>query len=470
MTFELEEIIEELERRQQEGGALYRFFTEEDTRKRYPKHWEFFDVGKDYRIRLFTAGNQVGKSTSAAFELTQHLTGEYHEDWKGRTFDHPVNVWIVGKNSELVRQSIQRTLLGDVGSFGTGFIPKDALDLDTLTDAKKASTPISSFRVRHKNGGYSNVAFKSGEQGREAFQATTLDIVWCDEEIPFPVFNECLVRLMVKKGIMLYTFTPLKGTTDVIKYFSVDGVFKEGPVGNERYIVRCGMDEAAHISPDDIETIRANTPPYLRDARIYGIPALGSGAIYPVPESEFVVDNFPIPKHWKRLYGMDVGNKTAAVWLAQNPDTRVWYAIDEYYKERAEPSIHAAAIGARGKWIPGAIDPAARGRSQIDGKQLMQMYKDLGLELSAADNAVESGLYTVWELLSTDQLKVFQSCTKLLEEFRMYRRDEKGDVVKENDHLCDSLRYGVMTRDIATVEKPINTNPLAGIAVQPLRF
>jgi len=468
--FELQELLEELEYRVTYGGCFERIFNTPTTFKNYAKHHEFFKAGATHRIRLFTAGNQVGKSTSAAYELTCHLTGIYPDWWEGHRFDRPVSVWIVGKNSELVRQTIQPTLLGQVGSFGTGFIPKDCLDLSTLTDAKKTSTPISSFRVMHRSGGFSNVAFKSGEQGREAFQAATLDIVWCDEEIPFPVFNECQVRLLVKKGLMMYTFTPLKGISDVIKTFSVDGVFKEGSIGNERYIVRCSMEDAAHISPADIETLKASTPPYLRDARIHGYPSLGSGAIYPVPETEYVVDPFPIPKHWKRLYGMDVGNKTASIWIAQNPDTHVWYTFDEYYKERAEPSIHAASIGARGKWIPGAIDPASRGRSQIDGKQLMQMYEDLGLNLSKADNAVEAGLYTVWELLSTDQLKVFRTCTGLLEEVRSYRRDEKGNVVKENDHRVDAWRYAVMTRDIATVEKPVNTNPLAGQFVQPLRF
>jgi hypothetical protein len=230
------------------------------------------------------------------------------------------------------------------------------------------------------------------------------------------------------------------------------------------------MEDVKHITKEDIEDLKARTPPFQRDARIHGIPSLGSGAIYPVPESEFVIDPFPIPKHWKRLYGMDVGNKTAVVWLAQNPENNLWYVLDEYYKEREEPSIHTAAIIARGKWIPGAIDPASRGRSQIDGRQLMKMYEELGLNLSPAVNAVEAGLYTVWELLSTGQLFVFNTCKRLLDEMRVYSRDEKGNVIKKDDHLVDSLRYGVMTRDIAKNEIPTNKNPLANVAVQPLRF
>ena len=470
MDATLEEILEELERRQKFGGWMERYFTNANTRQEYPKHWEFFDAGKEHRFRLFTAGNRVGKSLSAGCELTMHLTGDYHPDWQGRTFDGPVNVWIVGRSAELVRQTLQPLLIGEVGNFGSGLIPQDRLDIASMTDAKKASTPITQFRVLHNNGGYSTVAFKSGEQGREAFQAAALDIVWLDEEIPFDVYNECLVRLMTRNGIALYTFTPLKGLTETVKSFIVNGDFKEGSIGGNRYVVRCSMYEAAHLNNEVIEDLIASTPPFQRDARIYGIPALGSGAIYPVPESEFVEDPFPIPKHWPRLYGMDVGNKTAAVWLAKNPDTNVWYAYDEYYKEREEPSIHAHAVSLRGKWIPGAIDPASRGRSQIDGKQLMKMYEDLGLQLKPAVNAVEAGLYTVWELLSTGGLKVFKTCQRLREEMRTYRRDEKGNVVKENDHLVDAMRYSVMTRDIATIEKPVNTAPLSAVYVAPIRM
>ena len=106
-----------------------------------------------------------------------------------------------------------------------------------------------------------------------------------------------------------------------------------------------------------------------------------------------------------------------------------------------EPSVHADAIRARGKWIQGAIDPASRGRSQVDGRQLLQMYTDLGLKLVMADNSVETGIYRVWQRLSAGRLRVAQSLANWLSEFRLYRRDEKGKVVKERDHCMDATRY-----------------------------
>jgi hypothetical protein len=163
-------------------------------------------------------------------------------------------------------------------------------------------------------------------------------------------------------------------------------------------------------------------------------------------ESEFVVNDFAIPENWPRAYALDVGwNRTAALWGARNPDNGVTYLYSEYYRGQAEPPIHAAAVKVPGEWIPGVIDPGANGRSQKDGSQLMVIYKKLGLDLLPADNAVDAGLLAVWQGLSTGSLKVFKSLQNWRTEYRMYRRDEKGRIVKENDHLMDDTRYLVMS-------------------------
>lgn len=205
-------------------------------------------------------------------------------------------------------------------------------------------------------------------------------------------------------------------------------------------------DEVPHLSADDKATMAESYMPHERDARTKGIPQLGAGAIYPVPESEIVVAPFEIPAWWPRSYALDVGwNRTAAVWGALDRETETSYLYAEYYRGQAEPSIHAAAIRAHGDWMTGAIDPASRGRGQADGRQLLQDYIDLGLVLVPAANAVESGLLDVWQRLSTGRLKVFATMQHWLTEFRLYRRDEKGHVVKEMDHLMDASRYWCTT-------------------------
>jgi hypothetical protein len=216
-----------------------------------------------------------------------------------------------------------------------------------------------------------------------------------------------------------------------------------------RICIQAQWSDAPHLTEEQKKSLYDSIPPYQRDARTKGIPQLGSGAIYPVPESEIIVEPFDlrtIPKFWPRCYALDVGwNRTAALWGAWDRDQDVVYLYSEYYRSQAEPAVHAQAIRARGAWIPGVIDPAARGRSQDDGKRLIDQYVDLGLQLGMADNTVEAGIYEMWSRLSSGRLKVFSTLQNFRAEYRLYRRDEKGKIVKTNDHLMDCGRYLIMT-------------------------
>lgn len=211
-------------------------------------------------------------------------------------------------------------------------------------------------------------------------------------------------------------------------------------------VVTATWDDVPHLTATQKAELWESIPPYQRDARSKGIPQLGSGAIYPVPESDILVDPFQLPPYWARGYGLDVGwNRTAAVWGAHDAEADIVYLYAEHYRGQAEPSVHADAIRAKGAWMNGVIDPAARGRGQKDGSQLLQNYIDLGLNLTLAQNAVEAGLFAVWQRLSSGRLKVFRTLQSWLSEYRLYRRDEKGAVVKTNDHLMDATRYFVVS-------------------------
>ena len=229
-----------------------------------------------------------------------------------------------------------------------------------------------------------------------------------------------------------------------------------------KFVVAASWDDVPHLSSDEKAELFAGIPPYQRDARTKGIPALGSGAIYHVPESDVVVEDFPIPAHWPRGFALDTGwESTAAVWGAFDRDGRVLY-IDRVYKRgQAEPSVHAEAIRSRGAWIPGVGDAAAITLS--DGRQFLQIYQQLGLKLQLADKSVDAGIQEVWDLLSAGRLKVFQSCAAWFEEYRLYRRDDKGRIVKHNDHLMDATRYLVRGRACMRTEpRPVDRLPRYG--------
>lgn len=440
--------LREKERRQKRR-KLFTFYPDEGPLRRalYPQHMEFFRLGAEVSTRAFMAANRVGKTEGGGYETVLHLTGRYPDWWPGRRFDRPIDAWCAGDTKETVRDIIQQKMVGPEDAHGTGLIPGD--DLLRVIRRQNGNGALDFAEVRHVTGGISRLGFKSYDQGRESFQGTEKDLIWLDEETSAGIRAECVMRLMTTNGLLIETFTPLRGLTPiVVKYLGDDAAIPESRVGRQadRAMVMAGWDDVPHLSADQKVRMLAEAEVHLRDARSKGVPSLGSGAIYPVPEDEITVDDFAIPKHWPRAYGLDVGwNCTAAVFGALDRDADVLYLYSLHYQGAGEPSTHVAGINGRGRRIPGVIDPASRGRSQKDGETLLQLYIDLGLDIITADNSRESGLYEVHQRLATGRLKVFRSLRPWFGEYRIYRRDEKGHVVKEKDHAMDATRYLVVS-------------------------
>jgi hypothetical protein len=236
-----------------------------------------------------------------------------------------------------------------------------------------------------------------------------------------------------------------------------------------KYLVTAGWDNAPHLDVKTKHDLLEATPPFLRDARSKGIPSLGAGAIYPIPESEIAVKYFPIPAWWPRCFGLDVGwNRTAALWAAWDPSTGICYLYAEHYRGIAEPAVHAEAIKARGSWISGVCDPAAHGSSQKDGEKLVDLYRQLGLNLTMADNSVDAGIYDTWAALSSGKLKVMDHLLNFFNEYRLYRRDENGRIVKKHDHLMDVMRYIVRSGRAVAKQPGFDDNLPQFDAVEPV--
>jgi phage terminase large subunit-like protein len=429
-----------------------------------PKHNAFFKAGSIYNERTFMAGNRCGKSIAGAYEASIHATGNYPIWWAGRTFDKPTNGWAVGSTARATRDTAQKELLGPIGAFGTGMIPRDLIG--RAWSLSGVPQGIDVIQVKHVSGGWSTIGFKNYEQPLAAFYGTALDWAWLDEECPQDIYNEILIRTMTTNGLVFNTFTPLKGLTPQVvrfleqadylagakKILSLPSDEQKGDTDGEdgrlmglvshKAVIQAGWDDAPWLTEESKEKMLADTPPHLREARRLGMPAMGSGNVYPISLESLLVEPFPIPSYFKKLYALDVGwNRTAALWAAIDPQTDIMYIIDEHYLAECPPPIHAASIRARGQWIPGVIDPASRGRSQADGTQLMQNYKELGLQVTPAVNAVDAGIQAVWQRMSCSTLKVFNTLPNFCKEFVLYRRDEKGRIIKEHDHLMDCLRY-----------------------------
>lgn len=417
----------------------------------YEKQAAFHAAGGKYRERLLRAGNQLGKTYSGAAELSFHLTGEYPDWWRGRVWDRAVNWWAGGKDSISVRDSLGLLLLGPSTDRGTGLIPKRAI-ID-IAPSRGVSDGVDSVTVEHVSGGHSRLTFKTYDQGRERWQAATLDGVWFDEEPPEEIYTEGLTRTNATGGIVFMTFTPLLGMSNVVRRFLTES-------SPDRHDTNMTIEDALHIPADERARIIASYPPHEREARTKGVPILGSGRIFPIAEEEISLKAFRIPEFWPSLGAMDFGwdHPFAAVKLAYDTEGDVIYITHCFRVREQTPLEHVRNIRAWGDWLPWAWPHDGLQHSKDSGEPLAKQYGANGLAMlgrhaTFADGStgVEAGLFEMLERMQTGRFKVFSHLNEWFEEFRLYHRKD-GKVMKEGDDLMAATRYGVMMIRESVVE------------------
>ena len=419
----------------------------------YNKQKEFHGAGNTHRERLFRAGNQLGKTVAGSAEVAIHATGRYPDWWNGRRFTKATSGWCSGVTGEVTRDTIQRLLLGPVGEKGTGFIPPDAI-IDT-TSARGQADLVDTIMVRHVTGQRSRIKLKFYEQGREKFQADTLDWAWNDEEPPEDIYTEILTRTNATGGIVWTTFTPLLGMSNVVRRFMMEP-------SPDRIDINMTIDDAEHISKDQRDRIIASYPAHEREARINGTPMLGSGAIFPVSDDSLMCDAFDpedIPRHWRQVAGIDFGwdHPTAAVKLLYDPDDDVIYVTNVHKLKEASPNIHVRALKPWGKELMFAWPHDGLQHDKGSGKQLRQIYEEEGLNMLAEyaqfddenGHGVEAGITEMLMRMETGRFKVYRHLSEWFEEKRLYHRRRNSqtgriEIVKSFDDLISATRYAMM--------------------------
>lgn len=441
------------------------------ARQGYKKQLEFFKAGRNYYERAAFGGNRSGKSCMIYCETTWHITGEYEDWWEGYKFDHPVMAWVCSKTIQSTREICQEQhLLGPVHDIGSGLIPRDKI-AKIKYGAGNSGGFIEEVLVRWQQtcsckfkeicdicaAKMSKIGFKTYVQGHETYMGVHRDWIVLDEEpVEDPkIYNECLYRTDPSEtgepGHIAAVFTPLNGArTDMVKRFLPAGVFPNNGwggtcKGNEhKYVISIEWDDVSHLSEEWKERMLADTPEYLKDARSRGQPGMGAGSIFTIPKSMIEVkSHLDIPPQWPRAFGFDCGpNKNAIVWGAQDPNTEIIYIYRADLYGAMQPSDLAKIIKANGnEWIPGVIDNYSKGNSPTDQKRLFNIYKEEGLTIRTCDKTPEADIAYMTEKFRNGTLKVFSWLEEWWLGYFSYSRNEKHEIIKEDDDLMDATRY-----------------------------
>jgi phage terminase large subunit-like protein len=421
----------------------------------YPKQREFFRMGKFKNERTLFAGNQYGKSEAGGYETSCHVTGLYPPDWDGRVWNKPVTAWAAGESTTVVRDVQQTKLFGPPGlrsELGTGFIPRECIAGDPKPARGAVADAYDTVPIRHytdgSEDGISHLFFKSYEQGRKKFQGSTVDFVWWDEEPDESIYTEGNARWTATGGMSFMTFTPLQGMSNVVKRIrqSTDPL-----IG----FVTMGPKDALHMTEEKIRAMLSKYPEYQWRARMEGLPMLGTGAIFNANEAFLRFDpGMDIPDFWVKLWGIDFGisHPFAAVLCMWDRENDVFYVLKSYRAANTIPMSHADAILRMAGAMPVAW-PHDGNRRESSGEQLASQYRKYGLKMMEEHATFPQGGYSteaaileMQQRMSDGRFRVASDLVDWWEEFRMYHRDENGQIVKKDDDLLSATMKALMMK------------------------
>lgn len=181
------------------------------------------------------------------------------------------------------------------------------------------------------------------------------------------------------------------------------------------------------------------------------------GLIYPMYESAIVSK---IPKEFENYsMSIDYGTQNAFAAIIWGLHDGVWYGIDEYYysgrdtgKQKADDD-YADDIDHFTAWLfDGRITGKLETIIDPSAASFIAMLKKRGkYKVRQADNDVSDGIRETATAMNLGLIKVSNKLKNWKKEVAGYVWDEtkeKEQPLKQNDHLCDSMRYMVKTKHL----------------------
>lgn len=423
--------------------------------KPYPKQLDFHKAGSKYNERAMGAGNQLGKTVAGSHEAAYHATGLYPDDWVGLRFEKATIGWVGGVTGDTIRDSTQKLLVGRLQAgdkeLGTGSIPRDRI----IECVKARGTPdlLDHVAVRHISNGISLIFFKSYAMGREKWQAETIDWVWYDEEPPYDIYSEGRTRTNNGQNgrCTWMTFTPLLGMTDVVNQFY------KTPT-RQQHLTLMGIKDVDHYTEEEKQDIIDGYEEWERDARVNGIPTLGSGKVFRYKEEDIREPHLSdIPSHWALLNGLDFGwdHPQACVQIAWDKDDDVIHVIRGRKSRETKPEDMWVMTKMWADGIPTVWPHDGLQHDKGSGLQLAEQYRYAGYDMHHEHATHEEGGYgleaaiiEMQDRFSSKRLLVDESLDDFWDEYRLYHR-KNGVIVKENDDFISAVRYAIMMKRFA---------------------
>ena len=403
------------------------------------------------KFRLNIGGYGSGKTTMGAAEISNHAFSVAN----GRTL-------ITAQSLQQVREAV---------------LPELEKFLPPWFIVKQTKTPLPKYTLTN---GHEIVVYASNDE--EKIRSLNLTAFWIIEAsgVAYNIFTQLQTRLRNRAAVVkdkagyeiehkfmgIVESNPEEGwirdefllrsgkifASKSVDTSSYDKLKTKKPESSYHSFLSASVDNKYLPSTFIADTCVGKSEKWIRKY-IYCYLEVKEGAVYP----EFVdniVDPFPIPSNWIRIFGFDKGwsDATCLCCGAIDPNSGICYIYDEYYESQKAITFHARRIK---EMVDGVkmykgiqADPSVRNRNDRDGVSYQQyFYQVSGIWLEEGNNDIQDGIDRVRDFMYLGKLKFFTSCVNLKEEAGKYAwkvaKDgtQEDDPVDRNNHLMDALRY-----------------------------
>lgn len=426
-----------------------------------PKFYEFFAAEKKARKLLWLGGNRTRKTSTVIRGISYHLRGWYPEDWPGHKFTRPIRVLVTTVVMEKTINVLQGYFLrGDPSKGLSPCLHKSLINYDdkTLTVKSKSASGYEQLAVSSIHGGHSIIRFGAHKQGPSQSQGDSYDIILIDECSNIEYYTELNMRATAFEGEKSYVYNtmwPEKGKDEVVARFLNNAA--AGEVKNHHFYMKSSWSDNPSLTEEEKDLMRISCPPWQLEAREHGTPIFGHGKVFCMSEKEIFIKKHDLPENIDRfayLYGLDPAATSGGTWgmvlLAYDRENDIIYAIKDYKKNDLTLMEHGYNITQKiPSWNPPGInDYAGAGENQHTKEKTIDFMKNkCGLRLSKANKSSGTKENTIDEIYfrnRSGRIKIVEDeCPNLVEEWRGYARNEKGTIIKENDHCIDALLYAI---------------------------
>ena len=448
--------------------------TAEDMRYNQLRYFRPFEHQKKFFVtatdrRGILAANRIGKTVSTCYETAYHLTGLYPDWWTGKRFTGPITAMVAGEGWSQVALVLQKELLGtnDVkltDSIGSGAIPKHCILTDTM---RNDGANCLGVEIRHATGEPSYLLFANYTQEVRQLQGFKLNLAIFDEQPPDDFFSEIVTRTATTQGMVMCSFTPLKGLNGLVsKFWNREQGYD---------FIRVAWDDVPEYDPwgepfllmSTRQQLERDYLPHEREARIAGKPIMGVGAVFQIrswPTYKTGEYSFREMPGIERVIALDLGlvnDRTVVSLMYWHPKERLaWLhtqllvrGLDEanpvnYINHLLRPEVMGCPIV-----LP--ADASTPGRYTMSSTSIRELFEEYGLNVypkpimnppdlkGTQTNHKSYGVNVMRQMLEAGTLMVNENCVEFLREAQNYHVDTQGRF-SDPDDTIDSARYALI--------------------------